>query len=65
MQNEIKSMIQESAETKRMCENLAPQIEKAVQLIINALKNNNKILLAGNGGSASQASHIAAEFVGR
>ena len=65
MQNEIKSMIQESAGTKRMCEALAPKIEEAVKIIINALKNNNKILLAGNGGSASQASHIAAEFVGR
>ena len=65
MQNEIKLMIEESIETKRMCEALAPQIEKAAKLIINTLKNNKKIILAGNGGSASQASHIAAEFVGR
>lgn len=65
MQNDIKAMIEESAETKRMCLELAPQIEKATELIINTLKNNKKILLAGNGGSASMSSHIAAEFVGR
>lgn len=65
MQNEIKSMIGESAETKLMCKSLAPQIEEAAKLAVNALKNKKKIILAGNGGSASQASHIAAEFVGR
>ena len=65
MQNEIKAMIQESAEIKRLTQALSPQIEKATNVIINALKNNKKILIAGNGGSASQASHIAAEFVGR
>lgn len=65
MQNEIKSMIVESIETKRMCLELAPQIEKAAHLVINALKNNRKIILAGNGGSSAQAAHISAEFVGR
>lgn len=33
--------------------------------VIHALKAGNKILLCGNGGSASDAQHIAAEFVGR
>ncbi|MBI2653124.1 D-sedoheptulose 7-phosphate isomerase [Candidatus Woesearchaeota archaeon] len=65
MQNDIKAMIEESAETKRMCLGLAPQIEKAAELIINTLKNNKKILLAGNGGSGTQAAHISAEFIGR
>mgnify|MGYP001581393434 FL=1 len=65
MQNLIKSMIKESAETKGSVQELSPQIEKSVQLIINALKNNKKILIAGNGGSAAMSSHIAAEFVGR
>ena len=65
MQENIKSMIEESIETKRLTQSLSPDIEKAANLIINALKNNNKILIAGNGGSASQASHAAAEFVGR
>ena len=65
MQNEIKSMIEESIETKRLVQALSPKIEEAANLIINVLKNRKKILLAGNGGSSSQASHIAAEFVGR
>lgn len=33
--------------------------------IINCLKNGNKILICGNGGSASQSDHFAGEFVGR
>ncbi len=66
MENEIKSMILESAETETLVAGkLLAEIEKATELIINVLKNNKKILIAGNGGSCSQASHIAAEFVGR
>ena len=65
MQNEIKSMIEESIEVKKLARSLSPQIEKAANLIIDVLRKNKKILIAGNGGSASQASHIAAEFVGR
>lgn len=65
MQNLIKSMIEESIEVKDMVKPLSPEIEKAANIIINALENNKKILLAGNGGSSSQASHIAAEFTGR
>jgi D-sedoheptulose 7-phosphate isomerase len=41
------------------------QIEKAAQLIIKAYKSANKTLLAGNGGSAADAQHIAGEFVSR
>lgn len=44
---------------------LTDDIEKAVNLIIECMKNNNKILLAANGGSATQCDHIEAEFVGR
>lgn len=65
MVNEIKSMISESSEAIKLCEKLAPQIEKASELIITALKNNKKIILAGNGGSASMSVHIAAEYTGR
>ena len=65
MQNEIKSMIEESIEVKKLARSLSPQIEKAANLIIDVLRKNKKIVIAGNGGSTSQASHIAAEFVGR
>ncbi|MDC1066086.1 D-sedoheptulose 7-phosphate isomerase [Candidatus Pseudothioglobus singularis] len=41
------------------------QIEKAAKICINSLNQGNKILLFGNGGSAADAQHIAAELVGR
>ena len=41
------------------------QIEIAANLCIESLKKGNKILLFGNGGSAADAQHIAAELVGR
>lgn len=40
-------------------------LDKMAHAIIQALKSGNKLLLCGNGGSASDAQHIAAEFVGR
>jgi D-sedoheptulose 7-phosphate isomerase len=45
-------------------ENLAAVLQSA-QLIFEALSSNHKVLLCGNGGSAADAQHIAAEFVGR
>ncbi len=40
-------------------------IEKGCDLINQTILNGNKLLIAGNGGSASDAQHIAAEFTGR
>ena len=44
---------------------LAPSIEKSIQAIVKCLKKGNKVVLFGNGGSAADAQHIAAEFIGR
>lgn len=44
---------------------LLPVVAQATQLCVNALKAGQKILLCGNGGSAADAQHIAAELVGR
>lgn len=44
---------------------LSDSIEKAANLCISSLNNNGKILIFGNGGSAADSQHIAAEFVGR
>ncbi|MBF0376113.1 MAG: D-sedoheptulose 7-phosphate isomerase [Desulfamplus sp.] len=41
------------------------QIESCVNLIVETLKNGNKLLIFGNGGSAADAQHFAAEFVNR
>ena len=58
--------LEESANIKKMlAENLPDIIVDAAQLIINAFKAGKKVLLIGNGGSAADAQHIAAELVGR
>ena len=46
-------------------DSIADQIETASKICINSLKNGGKILIMGNGGSAADAQHIAAELVGR
>ena len=47
-----------------LAENLG-RIVKVIDVITAALKKGNKILLFGNGGSAADAQHLAAEFVNR
>jgi D-sedoheptulose 7-phosphate isomerase len=51
--------------TKATMDCIYESVESAAQICIDALKNNRKILIFGNGGSAADAQHIAAEFVGR
>lgn len=46
-------------------DNLGPQIEMLAKKTIECFKNGGKVILMGNGGSAGDAQHIAAEFVGR
>ena len=46
-------------------EKLIPDVEKASLIAIETLKKGHKILLCGNGGSAADAQHIAAELSGR
>jgi len=55
-----------SADIKcRFVQTYAQQIIDVAQVMIRAFHDNRKVLLFGNGGSATDASHIAAEFVGR
>ena len=44
---------------------LKPLIEDSAELIVDCIRNGHKVLLCGNGGSAADAQHIAAELVGR
>jgi len=44
---------------------LSGDIETGCEMIASVIKNGNKVLLAGNGGSAADAQHIAAELTGR
>lgn len=68
MYNRIKEIIQGSIATKQQLLDdkiLLDAIVKIVDEIVNAFEHNNKVLLCGNGGSAADAQHIAAEFSGR
>lgn len=44
---------------------LVPQIEQGCKMVLDVLQSGGKILIAGNGGSAADAQHIAAELTGR
>ncbi len=59
----IKKIIYEHVDVVKSLEDQKEYISKICKLILNSINNNNKILLCGNGGSASDATHIAAEFV--
>ena len=66
--NIIKQRIADSIETKQRIladDMLVRHIETAAMMVSDALKSGGKILLCGNGGSASDALHIAGEIVGR
>ena len=64
----VKSIINESIEVKFSLLNDEKEINnliKVIKKIISTLKKNYKLILAGNGGSASDAQHFAAELVSR
>lgn len=62
----IKEIAQESIETKRaFFESHSARVVEAAYLIIGSIKAGGKLLVLGNGGSAADAQHIAAELVNR
>lgn len=68
MKNYIKDQIKKSYETKQAIyqnEELLSKIVEVCKLCVELYKGKNKTILAGNGGSAADAQHIAAELVGR
>jgi D-sedoheptulose 7-phosphate isomerase len=68
MQQAIASILRRSIETKESVladPALLGRIEAATDAIINAFRNGSKVLFCGNGGSAADAQHLAAEFSGR
>jgi len=62
---EILNLFEESSNIIRESKILANQIQEVVKIITTCLKNGKKILIFGNGGSAADAQHIAAELIGR
>ncbi len=68
MKNYIKDQIKKSYETKQAIYNndlLLNKIEEVAKKCVSLYRGSNKTILAGNGGSAADAQHIAAELVGR
>ena len=64
--SQIQQRFQESAEIKhQFVQKHVQLIETVGEILVKAFQSGNKVLLFGNGGSATDASHIAAEFVGR
>jgi D-sedoheptulose 7-phosphate isomerase len=68
MNIDIKQIIENSISVKKTIfdnEELVTKIADVVKIIIAAFENGNKVLFCGNGGSAADAQHLAAEFSGR
>ncbi|MFT4202641.1 MAG: D-sedoheptulose 7-phosphate isomerase [Chitinophagaceae bacterium] len=68
MNEKIQSLIADSLSLKEKVLNdavLVEKTEKAIGAITQAFQNGNKVLFCGNGGSAADAQHLAAEFSGR
>lgn len=60
----IRAYLEETAETaRRTAEACAPEIARAAELLVKAFLDGGKVLLCGNGGSAADSQHLAAEFV--
>ncbi|HPU23619.1 MAG TPA: D-sedoheptulose 7-phosphate isomerase [Candidatus Kapabacteria bacterium] len=58
----LKETIQTKQKTAELC---SAEIEKSAQMLADTLRNGGKILICGNGGSAADSQHIAAELVVR
>lgn len=66
MSDELQNALEEHIEVfRRLREETASSIDESAAVITAALRAGGKILLCGNGGSAADAQHIAAELVGR
>lgn len=67
MNNVIRARFEEHIEVAQavMASDILEQIERIALVVKEALAKGNKVLFCGNGGSAADSQHLAAEFVGR
>ncbi len=68
MNNKIKNIIEASIKVKQQLllnDDIINAVNQCVTVMVTAFKNGNKVLFCGNGGSAADAQHLAAEFSGR
>ena len=63
MNNSFENIVESSIILKKKLIGFNNEINKIIKLIYQCLKKGNKILICGNGGSAADAQHLAAEFI--
>jgi len=63
--DEFEQIFEASAKSILNSKSLVPKIQDAILCLIDCIEHGNKIVLFGNGGSAADAQHMAAEFIGR
>ena len=63
--NQLSRSISENTKALLSLEKQKKKIDECIKLIFRSLKKDGKILLSGNGGSAADAQHLAAEFLVR
>lgn len=65
MKNKLKKSLEESVNTKKKLIKLDNEIQNSISLMYKTIKDNYKVMICGNGGSAADAQHLAAEFLVR
>ena len=65
LSNQITQIFEQSIDTLNKSVSLTSDINNAINLITDSIQNGNKLIIFGNGGSAADAQHIAAELIGR
>ncbi|MGQ9462266.1 MAG: D-sedoheptulose-7-phosphate isomerase [Candidatus Fervidibacter sp.] len=62
---DFKQKLAESVAAIQACQGCCEDVEKLAQAVVNSLREGGKIVCFGNGGSAAEAMHFAAELTGR
>ena len=65
LSNQITEIFEQSMDILNKSVSLTSDINNTINLITDSIKNGNKLIIFGNGGSAADAQHIAAELIGR
>jgi D-sedoheptulose 7-phosphate isomerase len=65
MEDKIRMLIIESRDVHEKINEAIPQMIEAVRIMVKCIETGGKIMFAGNGGSAADAQHLAAELVNR
>jgi len=62
---DLAGLVEEHQSVIRSCKQLLPQLEVCISIVVDRLQKGGKVFWMGNGGSAADAQHMAAELIGR